>query len=91
MESLTQASEPAAKRSGLRGVTWHLRKHSHATMLDVVGTPIGDDAIPLGAFGTGDHARGLSTRDTGGAASCSKQRRETAVWTQIGPDRFSKR
>jgi integrase len=33
--------EPASKKLGLSGVTWHLRRNSHATMLDVVGTPIG--------------------------------------------------
>jgi integrase len=32
--------KPAAKKLGLSGVTWHLLRHSHATMLDVVGTPI---------------------------------------------------
>ena len=33
--------KPAAKKLGLPGVTWHLLRHSHATMLDVVGTPNG--------------------------------------------------
>ena len=33
--------KPAAKKLGLPGVTWHLLRHSHATMLDSVGTPIG--------------------------------------------------
>jgi hypothetical protein len=28
--------KPAAKKLGLSGVTWHLLRHSHATMLDVV-------------------------------------------------------
>jgi integrase len=32
--------KPAAKKLGLSGVSWHLLRHSHATMLDVVGTPI---------------------------------------------------
>jgi len=40
--------KPAAKRSGLSGVTWHLLRHSHATMLDVVGTPIGTMQSLLG-------------------------------------------
>jgi integrase len=38
----------AAKRLGLPGVTWHLLRHSHATMLDVVGTPIGTMQSLLG-------------------------------------------
>ncbi|HKM67269.1 MAG TPA: tyrosine-type recombinase/integrase [Candidatus Acidoferrum sp.] len=49
MESLAQAPlKPAAKKSGLSGVTWHLLRHSHATMLDVVGTPIGTMQSLLG-------------------------------------------
>jgi integrase len=40
--------KPAAKKSGLSGITWHLLRHSHATMLDVVGTPIGTMQSLLG-------------------------------------------
>jgi integrase len=40
--------KPAAKRLGLPGVTWHLLRHSHATMLDVVGTAIGTMQSLLG-------------------------------------------
>ena len=40
--------KPAAKKSGLNGVTWHLLRHSHATMLDSVGTPIGTMQSLLG-------------------------------------------
>jgi integrase len=40
--------KPAAKKLGLAGVTWHLLRHSHATMLDVVGTPIGTMQALLG-------------------------------------------
>lgn len=40
--------KPAAKKLGLSGVAWHLLRHSHATMLDVVGTPIGTNAGTLG-------------------------------------------
>lgn len=40
--------KPAAKKSGLGGVTWHLLRHSHATMLDTVGTPIGTMQSLLG-------------------------------------------
>jgi integrase len=32
--------KPVARKLGLHGVTWHLLRHSHATMLDVVGTPL---------------------------------------------------
>ena len=32
--------KPAAKRLGLPGVTWHLLRHSHATMLDFVDAPL---------------------------------------------------
>ena len=40
--------KPAAKKLGLSGVTWHLLRHSHATMLDGVGTPIGTMQALLG-------------------------------------------
>ncbi len=32
--------KPSAKKLGLPGVTWHLLRHSHAMMLDSVGTPL---------------------------------------------------
>jgi integrase len=40
--------KPAAKKLGLPGVTWHLLRHCHATMLDGVGTPIGTMQSLLG-------------------------------------------
>jgi integrase len=39
---------PTAKKLGLPGVTWHLLRHSHATMLDVVGTTLGTMQSLLG-------------------------------------------
>jgi integrase len=40
--------KPAAKRLGLGNVTWHLLRHSYATMLDGVGTPVGTMQSLLG-------------------------------------------
>ena len=40
--------KPAGKKLGLPGVTWHLLRHSHATLLDLVGTPIGTMQSLLG-------------------------------------------
>ena len=40
--------KPPGKRFGLPGVTWHLLRHSDATMLDSVGTPLGTMQSLLG-------------------------------------------
>lgn len=40
--------KPAAKKLGLGNVTWHLLRHSYATMLDGVGTPVGTMQSLLG-------------------------------------------
>ena len=49
MESLAEAPEARCKETlGPPGVTWHLLRHSHATMLDSVGTPIGTMQSLLG-------------------------------------------
>jgi integrase len=45
---LRKQLKPAAKKLGLPGVTWHRLRHSHATMLDSVGTPIGTMQSLLG-------------------------------------------
>jgi integrase len=45
---LRKRLKPAAKKLGLPGVTWHLLRHCHATMLNVVGTLIGTMQSLLG-------------------------------------------
>jgi len=45
---LREHLKPAAKKLGLSRVTWHLLRHSHATMLDGVGTSIGTMQALLG-------------------------------------------
>jgi integrase len=45
---LRQHLKPAAKKLGFSGVTWHLLRHSYATMLGGVGTPIGTMQALLG-------------------------------------------
>jgi integrase len=40
--------KPVARKPGLPDVTWHLLRQSHATMLDVVGTPLGTMQALLG-------------------------------------------
>jgi integrase len=78
--------KPAAKKLGLPGVTWHLLRHSHATMLDSVGTPIGTMQSLLG------HSRSDITREIYLHAIPEEQRRavesvEKLVfgpkWTQV--------
>jgi integrase len=80
--------KPAAKKLGLPGVTWHLLRHSHATMLDVVGTPIGTMQSLLG------HSTPEITREIYLHAIPEEQRRavesvERLVfgpkWTQVRP------
>jgi integrase len=78
--------KPAAKRIGLPRVTWHLLRHSHATMLDGLGTPIGTMQSLLG------HATPEITREIYLHAIPEEQRRavesvERLVfgprWTQV--------
>jgi len=80
--------KPAAKKLGLSGVTWHLLRHSHATMLDSVGTPIGTIQSLLG------HSTPEITREIYLHAIPEEQRRavesvERLVfgpkWTQVSP------
>jgi integrase len=80
--------KPAAKKLGLPGVTWHLLRHSHATMLDSVGTPIGTMQSLLG------HSTPDITREIYLHAIPEEQRRavesvERLVfgpkWTQVQP------
>jgi hypothetical protein len=59
-----------------------------ATMLDVVGTPIGTMQSLLGHSAPEITREILLARDPGKTASCSQRRREADIWTQIGP-RFS--
>jgi hypothetical protein len=42
-------------------------------------------AITAGPLHTGNHARNLLACDSGRAASCSGERRETCLWTQMDP------
>jgi integrase len=60
--------KPAAKKMGLN-VNWHLLRHSYATMLDGVGTPLGTIQSLLG------HAAPEITREYYLHAIPSEQRR----------------
>jgi len=80
--------KPAARKLGLPGVTWHLLRHSHATMLDSVGTPLGTMQSLLG------HSTPEITREIYLHAVPEEQRRavesvERLVfgpkWTQVQP------
>ena len=80
--------KPVAKKLGLPGVTWHLLRHSHATMLDSVGTPLGTMQSLLG------HSTPEITREIYLHAIPEEQRRavesvERLVfgpkWTQVQP------
>ncbi|HEV2401615.1 MAG TPA: tyrosine-type recombinase/integrase [Candidatus Sulfotelmatobacter sp.] len=80
--------KPAARKLGLPGVTWHLLRHSHATMLDSVGTPIGTMQSLLG------HSTPDITREIYLHAIPEEQRRAVEsverllfgpIWTQVQP------
>ena len=45
---LSRQLKPAAKAVGLDNVTWHLLRHSNATLLDSLGTPLGTVQALLG-------------------------------------------
>ena len=84
--------KPAAEKLGLPGVTWHLLRHSHATMLDSVGTPLGTMQSLLG------HSSPEITREIYLHAIPEEQRRavesvERLVfgpkWTQVQAPAYS--
>ncbi|MHB8753501.1 MAG: tyrosine-type recombinase/integrase [Candidatus Acidiferrales bacterium] len=39
---------PACEKAGLQGITWHSLRHSHATLLDATGAPLGTVQALLG-------------------------------------------
>ena len=45
---LSRQLKPAAKAAGLNNVTWHLLRHSNATLHDSLGTPLGTVQALLG-------------------------------------------
>ena len=45
---LSRQLKPAAKAAGLCNVTWHLLRHSNATLHDSLGTPLGTVQALLG-------------------------------------------
>ena len=45
---LSRQLKPAAKAVGLGNVTWHLLRHSNATLHDSIGTPLGTVQVLLG-------------------------------------------
>jgi integrase len=76
--------EPAAKKLGLPGVTWHLLRHSHERCSMLLHA-VRSDAIAPRPFHIGDHARNLFARDPGRTASRSGKRRAACIWTQMEP------
>ena len=78
--------KPVARKLGLPGVTWHILRHSHATMLDFVGTPLGTMQALLG------HSTQEITREIYLLAIPEEQRRAVEsverlvfglIWTQV--------
>src|SRR6202158_5116474 len=79
--------QPVCEELGLPRITWHSLRHSHATLLDSVGAPLGTIQALLG------HASSEVTRQIYLNAIPAEQRRAVAgveklligpKWTQIG-------
>lgn len=69
---LRRQLRPACKKLGLQGITWHSLRHSHATLLDSVGTPLGTVQALLG------HSTSEITREVYLHAIPEDQRRAVA-------------
>ncbi|HKW65570.1 MAG TPA: site-specific integrase [Candidatus Acidoferrum sp.] len=69
---LRRQLRPACKKLGLHGITWHSLRHSHATLLDAVGAPLGTVQALLG------HSTSEITREVYVHAIPEDQRRAVA-------------
>ena len=82
--------QPACEAAGLPVITWHSLRHSHATLLDATGAPLGTVQSLLG------HATPEVTREIYLHAIPEDQRRAVEnvekllfgpKWTQVAEDR----
>jgi integrase len=69
---LRRQLRPVCKKLGLHGITWHSLRHSHATLLDSVGAPLGTVQALLG------HSTSEITREVYLHAIPEDQRRAVA-------------
>lgn len=69
---LRRQLRPVCNRLGLCGITWHSLRHSHATLLDAVGAPLGTVQALLG------HSTSEITREVYLHAIPDDQRRAVA-------------
>ncbi|SRR5712691_6229163 len=69
---LRRQLRPACKELGLYGITWHSLRHSHATLLDAMGAPLGTVQALLG------HSTSEITREVYLHAIPEDQRRAVA-------------
>ncbi|MGB7023136.1 MAG: site-specific integrase, partial [Candidatus Acidiferrales bacterium] len=74
---------PACKKLELGGITWHSLRHSHATMLDATGAPLGTVQALLG------HSSSEITREVYLHAIPEEQRKAVAGVEMLvfGPNR----
>jgi integrase len=80
---LRRQLRPACKKLGLSGITWHSLRHSHATLLDATGAPLGTVQALLG------HSTSDITREVYLHAIPEDQRRAVAGVEALvfGPNR----
>jgi len=69
---LRRQLRPTYEKLGLLGITWHSLRHSHATLLDVAGAPLGTVQSLLG------HSTSELTREAYLHAIPDDQRRAVA-------------
>jgi hypothetical protein len=82
---LSRQLKHAVKAVALGNVTWHLLRHSNATLHDSLRPHLGTGTGSAGSLITRDHARGVPAFAAGRPAGGSGEAGSPSIWTQAGP------